>query len=197
MCPHCGSINHAYFLKPKNGARKTRTGSVSARRVYKCGDCRKQFSVLIGTVFEGSKIPLFKWLLAFHMIASAKNGVAAFELHRTLDISVESAWFMAHRIRFALTGHPSPMLSGTVEVDETYIGGAAKNMHAKDRKKRITGSGGVDKTPVVSLVQRSGEVRSQVMRNVTGAKLRQALRDQVEPSAAIMTDSFSGYRKVG
>lgn len=126
VCPHCGVIDHAYFLQPKDGERKTRTGSTSARRVWKCADCRKQFSVLIGTIFEGSKIPLQKWLLAFHMLASAKNGVAAYELHRTLEISVESAWFMAHRIRFALDGGLSDEpLTGIVEADETYIGGKA------------------------------------------------------------------------
>ncbi len=193
VCPHCGVVDHAYYLNPKNGARKTRTGNTSARRVYKCGDCRKQFSVLIGTVFEGSKIPLFKWLLAFHMIASAKNGVAAFELHRTLDISVESAWFMAHRIRYALDGD-QPVLTGTVEADETYIGGLAKNMHKADRERRITGTGGIDKTAVVSLVQRGGTVRSRVVKQkISGATLGPILREQIAADATLMTDSFGGY----
>lgn len=116
VCPHCGSIGHAYFLAPKDGARKTRIGKASPRRVWKCGDCRKQFSVLVGTIFEGCHIPLFKWLLAFHMLTSAKNGVAAVELHRTLKISVESAWFMAQRIRYALDGE-----SSAVELQESAI----------------------------------------------------------------------------
>jgi len=131
VCPHCGSINHAYFLTPKAGARKTRTGAASARRVWKCGDCRKQFSVLVGTIFEDSKIPLSKWLLAIHQLCSDKNGTAAHELHRTLGITQKSAWFMAHRIRYAMERDPlAGMLQGTVEVDETYWGGEAKNMHA-------------------------------------------------------------------
>ncbi len=200
VCPHCGSINHAYFLTPKDGARKTRTGSTSARRVWKCAEknCRKQFSVLKGSIFEDSKVPLSKWLLAFHLMCSDKNGTAAYELHRTLNLDRKTAWFLAMRIRFAMQQEPlASKLAGVVEVDETYMGGAAKNMHKAERERRIHGSGAVDKTPVVSLVQRGGQVRSQVMHNVTGAKLRQTLRDQVEPEARIMSDTFSGYRRVG
>jgi len=198
VCPHCGSIDHAYFLTPKDGARKTRTGSTSARRVWKCAECRKQFSVLIGTIFEGSHIPLFKWLLAFHMLASAKNGVAAFELHRTLNISVESAWFMAHRIRYALDGErTNEKLNGTIEADETYFGGAAKNMHKADRERRITGRGTTGKVPVVSLVERGGRVRSQVVADVSGKTLGAVLRKHAGPSAALMTDTAGAYGEVG
>ncbi len=198
VCPHCGTIGRAYYLAPKNGGRLTRTGKVSLRRVWKCGACRKQFSVLVGTIFEDSKIPLFKWLLAFHLIASAKNGIAAYELHRMLQISVESAWFMAHRIRYALEGGSVAPLTGTVEADETYIGGKARNMHASKRRRRVTGTGGIDKTAVVSLVQRGGELRSQVMQEtVTGATLGAVLREHVSPAAHLRTDAFGGYRQLG
>lgn len=198
VCPHCDSVNHAYFLNPQNGGRKTRTGSISLRRVYKCAECRKQFSVLVGTIFEGSKIPLHKWLLAFHMLASAKNGVAAYELHRTLHISVESAWFMAHRIRHALEGDGlDTKLSGTVEADETYMGGQAKNMHASRRREKFTGGPFESKTPVFTLVQRGGEVRSQVMRAVTGANIREALTRNVVADARLMTDQARTYTAAG
>lgn len=198
VCPHCGIIDHAYFLQPKDGDRKTRTGKTSARRVWKCADCRKQFSVLIGTTFEGSKIPLFKWLLAFHMLASAKNGVAAFELHRTLDISTESAWFMAHRIRFALTGEaPTEPLTGIVEADETYIGGKAKNMHASKRRGKFDGSLLAEKTPVFSLVERGGSVRSQVMPTVNRANIREALIANVDKAARLMTDQARYHTVTG
>lgn len=141
ICPHCGSVDHAYFLTPKS-VRKTSTGKKTYRRVWKCVDCRKQFSVLVGTIFEDSKIPLSKWLLAIHLLCQGKNSVSAHELHRTLDITYKSAWFMAHRIRYAMARPPlvhqlgtgaeteedtdEGKLQGIIEADETYIGGKAK-----------------------------------------------------------------------
>jgi transposase-like protein len=146
VCPHCGSM-HAYYLQSKNGQRRTRTGNVTYRRLWKCADCRKQFSVLVGTIFEDSKIPLSKWLLAVHMMTSGKNGVSAHELHRDLGITYKSAWFMAHRIRYAMERPPLvDKLRGTVEADETYVGGRA-------RGKR--GRGAANKTPVLTLVERA------------------------------------------
>jgi transposase-like protein len=163
VCPHCGS-QHAYFLTPKNGVdRYTRTGHATQRRVWKCGACRKQYSVLVGTIFEGSKIPLYKWLLAVHMMCSGKNGVSAHELHCDLEITYKSAWFMAHRIRKAMEREPlSGMLSGVVEADETYIGGK--------RRDGRRGRPAVDsnKVAVFTLVERDGEARSQVLKRVTG-----------------------------
>jgi len=108
VCPHCGVIDHAYFLTPKGEGRKTRTGSISVRRVWKCADCKKQFSVLKGSIFEDSKIPLSKWLLAFHLLCSNKNGTASFELHRTLKLDRKTAWFLTMRIRHAMAQEPLP-----------------------------------------------------------------------------------------
>ena len=112
VCPHCQGTK-AYFLQPRTPDRYTRTGHATQRRVYKCAGCRKQFSVLIGTIFEGTKIPVYKWLMAIHMMCAGTNGVAAYELHRTLEITNKSAWFMCHRIRKAQAGtsqqaSPSP-----------------------------------------------------------------------------------------
>lgn len=180
ICPHCGVIGNAYYLEPKEGNRKTRTGKTTYRRVWKCGDCRKQFSVLVGTIFEDSRIPLSKWLLAIHMMCAAKNGVSALELQRTLGIAYRSAWFMAHRIRYAMARPPlADKLQGVVEADETYIGGRAKG-------KR--GRGAANKTPVLSLVERDGEVRSQ---------MKEVLDEHVDPSAVLVTDEFPAYRKPG
>jgi transposase-like protein len=106
ICPHCGFVGEAYYLNPKGEGRKTRTGKISGRRVWKCKSCRKQFSVTVGTVMEGSKVPLPKWLLAVHLMCASKNGVAAYELHRTIGVSQQTAWFMCHRIRYAMTRSP-------------------------------------------------------------------------------------------
>lgn len=116
VCPHCGVVGTAYFLTPQSGSRTTRTGKVSYRRVWKCADCREPFSVLVGTIFEDTKLPLSKWIMAVHHLSADKNGMSAHELHRTLGITYKSAWFMAHRIRCAMQQEPlRGMLTGTVE----------------------------------------------------------------------------------
>lgn len=125
VCPHCGN-GRAFLLKP----RTTSTGRTSYRRLWKCAGCRKQFSVLVGTIFEGTQVPLSKWLLAMYLATASKNGVAAYELHRTLGVTHKTAWFMAHRIREAMSIAPfSAMMSGVVVSDATRIGGEPKNRH--------------------------------------------------------------------
>lgn len=189
VCPHCGSIDKAYFLEPQNGERATSTGKKTYRRVWKCGECREQFSVLVGTAFEDSKIPLSKWLLAMQEMCSAKNGASSHELARKLGITQKSAWFMAHRIRFAMARPPfSTKLQGVIEADETYIGGRA---HGK------RGRGAANKTPVVSLVQRGGDVRSQTMPQVSSKNIRQVLKKNIESSATLMTDTLPVYVNAG
>jgi transposase-like protein len=206
VCPHCGSTK-AYYLAPKDGAR-TRTRiladgttktATSHRRVWKCGDCRKQYTVLVGSVFEDSRIPVGKWLYAVHALATAKNGVAANELRRDLGIDMKSAWFMLHRIRYAMARPPLVhQLNGVVEADETYMGGKAKNMHKADRERKITGTGGVDKVPVLTLVNReTGEARSQVMRTVTSKNVGKVLHEHISPAASLMTDQSNLYPEAG
>ncbi|HEX8121446.1 MAG TPA: IS1595 family transposase [Solirubrobacteraceae bacterium] len=121
VCPHCGSVRRPYFLKPKNGeSRRTRTGSASQRRVWKCADCRKQFSVLTGTIFHGSKVPVRTWIMVVFAMCSSKNGVAAKEIERTYGLTTKSAWFVLHRIRLAMKQEPmAGLLSGRVVADET------------------------------------------------------------------------------
>jgi len=170
VCPHCGATG-AYKLTPKaTSSRPVRKG------VWKCCECRKQFTVTVGTIFEDSRIPLSKWLLAIHLLCSSKKGHSAHQIHRMLGITYKSAWFMCHRIRYAMAEEPlASKLQGTVEVDETYIGGKSKNMHASVREARIKGRGTVGKAPVVTLVERGGRVRSAHMEHVTGANLRATL----------------------
>jgi transposase-like protein len=194
VCPHCGAVGNASYLTPKSGYRRTRAGNVSYRRVWQCREqqCGQQFSVLVGTVMEDSHVPVSKWLLAMHLLCSGENGVSAHELHRTLGITYKSAWFMAHRIRYAMEAPPvMGKLTGMVEADETDIGGKAK------RAERITGRGGVDKVPVVTLVERNGEARSQVMRPVTGENIAKTLEHHIDPAAALMTDESSVSWQVG
>jgi len=191
VCPHCGIVDHAYYLEPKAGTRKTSTGKVSYRRVWKCGECREKFSVLVGSIFEDSKVPLSKWLLAFHMMCANKNGVAALELQRTLGVTYKTAWFMAHRIRYAMEQGPlGTLLSGTVEADETYVGGKEKGKRGRPGKDS-------KKTPVVSLVERGGMVRSRVVTDVSSKNLKAVLTESVSPDATLMTDSFAAYREPG
>src|SRR5579863_2168031 len=145
FCPHCGVQGEAYRLMPKEG-----TKTHVRKGVWKCGACREQFTVTVGTVMEDSHIPLHKWMMAFHLMCSSKKGMSAHQLHRMLGIGYRGAWFMAHRIRYCMTQEPlKSKMSGpdsTVEVDETYIGGKQRGHGAG--KPTVYNS---NKTPVVSL----------------------------------------------
>ncbi len=189
VCPRCKSTL-AYRLTPRvESNRPVRKG------VLKCKSCRKQFTVTIGTIFEDSHIPLSKWLLAIHLLCSSKKGMSAHQLMRMLDLkSYKSAWFMAHRIRYAMEqGSFANKLDGIVEVDETYVGGKAKNMHASVRREKVQGRGTVGKAPVVTLVEREGRVKSIYMESVTGDNLKAAMKDCIVPTAQIMTDESPSY----
>lgn len=155
VCPHCGVIDNAYKLTAKpDSKRSVREG------VYKCADCRKQFTVTIGTIFEGSRIGLHKWLIAVYLMCSSKKGISVHQLHRTLKITYKSAWFMCYRIRSAMADGPlAEMLSGTIKVDETYVGGKPRY---KGQTKR--GRGSQKKMPVFALVQRDGDVRAKTVK---------------------------------
>jgi transposase-like protein len=195
-CPHCGGVE-PYFLNPENGkTRKTRTGTVSERRVWKCRECRKQFSVLTGTIFHGTKIPVRTWCFVVFEMASSKNGVAAKEIQRKYNLTAKSAWFMMYRIREAMKRDPmAGLLTGKVQIDETYIGGEPRFRHGHDKTKHLPGV--TDKVQVVSLVSRqTGEVRSKAVANVKPENLKAAIRGEVEPERTIMhTDGNWRYRK--
>lgn len=179
ICPHCRATK---VTRINSASRKVRDG------LLRCGDCRKQFTVTVGTIFEDSHIPLHKWLLAIALMCSSKKGISALQLKRNLALgSYQTAWFMAHRIRCAMTMEPlHSLLSGTVEADETYVGGKSR--------KGIPGRGSERKTPVVALVERQGRVRSFPIDHVTGKNLRRVMRERIDPSATVMTDDFGSYR---
>src|ERR1039457_4859499 len=194
ICPHCGLLGEAYKLQA-DLADKMAKGH-GRKGLYKCAGCREQFTVTVGTVMEDSHIPLHKWLYAFHLLCASKKGMSAHQLHRMLGVTYKSAWFMAHRIRYAMTQEPlSSKLDGVVEIDEAYIGGKrrAKNKPSNAPKDTITEeqrtkdifrkkpgwAKGInpfdEKEPVVSLVQRGGKVRSMHMKRVTQENLRPVL----------------------
>lgn len=183
-CPQCGEIGRSYRLPPIAGKAK-KSGEITFRKgLWKCGACRKQFTVTVGTIFEDSHIPLHKWLMAIHLLCSSKKGMSAHQLHRMLGITYKSAWFMAHRIRYAMAELNLTPLTGTVEIDETYVGGKQRGLQGVKSNK----------APVVSLVERDGRVRSFHHKEiVTGKSLKQIIRENVDPNAHVMTDDFGGY----
>lgn len=185
VCPHCGNADQDRIYKvTPNPAKKIRAG------LYKCAECRDQFTVTVGTVCEDSHIPLNKWLIAFYMMCASKTQISALQVQRHLELgSYRSAWFLCHRIRFALQDiMPADKLDGTVEADETYIGGKKRGMG-----RRYVGN----KTPVVSLVERGGRVRSTVVHKVSGKSLDALLKRHVATSAHLNTDEAPAYTKPG
>jgi transposase-like protein len=183
VCPHCGSEKDHYSLKDREGSE-----THVRRGVWKCKECRKQFSVTVGTVFEKSHIPLNKWLLASFLLCSSKKGMSAHQLHRMLNVTYKTAWFMFHRLRYAMDQKGEEKFQGTVEADETYVGGKAKGKRGRGAEK---------KTPVFSLVERNGSVRSTPVDRVTGKNLKAIIRQNVETTATVMTDDFGAYIGLG
>lgn len=198
VCPHCASVAAHYFLKPANGtSRATRTGAKSERRVWKCKDCRRQFSVLTGTIFQGTKISIRTWLFVIFEMCASKNGVSAREIERKYDLTAKSAWFLTQRIREAMKREPlAGLLSGTIVADETFIGGKPGNMH---RSKRPTWGHTNPKTAVLSLIsQETGEVRSHVVPDVTGASLAKVIDANVNVTdSTLYTDESRSYVGLG
>lgn len=206
VCPHCGS-ERVFYLTPKGEGRKTRTGKVSERRVWKCGACRKQFSALTGTIFHGTKVELRIWLMVVVEMCANKNGMAAREIERKYGVAPKTAWFMAHRVREAMKRRSPHSLVGVIVADETFIGANRDKMNktqrAKWEERRNTPGSGFqgwgDKTPVLSLINAStGEVRSAVIPRVDGNNLRKVIAEQVNMAGSVLwTDEASTYRMIG
>jgi transposase-like protein len=181
-CPHCGEAEEITKLEGK----RHRPG------LYQCNGCRQQFTVTVGTVFESSKIPLHKWLLATYLMSASKKGMSAHQLHRMLGITYKSAWFMSHRIREAMREKHAGSLGGSnkvVEADETFVGGKAKN--------RKSTAPIPSKEPIVSLVERDGMVRSFHIPDVTAKTLRPVLKAQIDGKSYLMTDESGTYKTIG
>lgn len=179
-CPQCGSDNVIYLEKA---------------RLFKCRTAhpKQKFSLKVGTIFEDSPLGLDKWLAAIWLIANAKNGISSYEIHRALGVTQKSAWFMLHRIRLAMQNGTLDKLSGHVEVDETYIGGKARNMHRADRARKIHGTGGMGKVAVMGLLERHGEVRTVVIKNTKRKTLEPQVKAHCETGSFVYTDGLKSY----
>lgn len=180
-------------------------GKAPRAGVIKCKnkECRKQYTVTVATIFHSSHVPLRKWIAAYWLMCSAKKGYSANQLSRDVDVTYKTAWFMAHRIRHAMRYNSFKKLDGDVEVDETYVGGKAKNKrqsyHARkkrEKEQRKTGKNST-KVPVMALVERDGSVKSQVLYRVSAKKLRTAIELYVDPKATVHTDELPLYRGIG
>ena len=179
-CPHCNS---------------EAVGFLESRRIWKCKnrECRKQFSIKIGTIFEDSPIGLDKWLTAIWLIANCKNGVSSYEIARDVKVTQKSAWFMLQRIRRAMQEGTGILLSGEVEADESFIGGKARNMHASKRKERICGRGPKGKMIVMGVLERKGSVRASVVPTRRKKDVQAEVRKHVAPGSTVYTDELLSY----
>jgi len=190
VCPHCGCMGKVYVIKANEGS-KVRIG------LKKCGDCRKQFTVKVGTVFEASHVPLHLWLQAVALIAASKKGISSNQLHRTLGVTLKTAWFMSHRIREAMKDDGSTPMGGegmTLEVDETFLGKRATVFVNGKGWKAKTGTG--DMQSVVSLVERGGRARSIHVENLRKDEIVRALQSASRDSV-LNTDQAQHYRRIG
>jgi transposase-like protein len=176
-CPQCGSERVTFLENAK---------------LWKCYEkhAKAKFSLKVGTIFEDSPISLDKWLMAVWMVVNCKNGVSSYEIHRAIGVTQKSAWFMGHRIRMALHNGSFDKLSGEVEVDETFIGDKARNMHAEKRERRITGTGGNDKTIVMGILERGGKVRTAVVPTRRKNALQAEVKKHVEAGSALYSDAL-------
>jgi len=191
VCPKCGTVGEAGKLEGvKSKASAKNPEGVTRQGLWKCYACRQQFTVRVGTVFESAHIPLHKMLQAVYLLSSSKKGISAHQIHRALEITYKSAWFLCHRIREAMREGKVPPMGGegkTVEIDETYIGGRDKNKHAHKRPR--VGRGGITKEIAFSLVERGGKVRSHHVANVSGKTLRPILAEQLDAASYVMSDT--------
>lgn len=182
-CPHCGSAKKPYVTN----------------RGYKCSDrdCLRKFTFATGTVYENTKISLRLWIAAIYLITARKKGISSLQLARDLNISRKTAWFLSHRIRAMITMSTEQKMTGQIEVDESYIGGKIGNKHESVRKKMETLGRGIQQHPIVSLVQRNGEVRTIVTPDVGSAAIFTHITNNIKQGEQLITDGFSSYKFVG
>jgi transposase-like protein len=188
VCPHCGGVERITVV----GGKTARMG------LKRCLQCKSQFTVTVGTVFERSHVKLHLWLQAAHLLCSSKKGMSSHQIHRILGVTYRTAWFMTHRLREAMRDGHFPGLGGegkVVEIDETFVGGLEKNKHA--RKRKHLGTGGAGKEAVFALVERGGRVQSHHVASVTARTLRPIIKAQVDAATFVMTDEGATAKSLG
>lgn len=178
-CPQCAS---------------KRLSFLSTRLMWKCLDCKKQFSVKVGTIFEDSAVPLDKWLTAMWLLANCKNGISSYELAKDIKVTQKTAWFMLQRLRHAMHHGTIDKMTGEIEADETFIGGKARNMHLGKRIEKIRGRGPLGKAVVFGLLDRKAKkVRAYSVETRRKHELQECVRENVEAGAAVYTDALKSY----
>lgn len=190
-CLKCGSD------KLSRITRKSRNKNKRAR-LFQCLSCDYQFTPTTGTIFADSHLPLSKWFLAVGLMINAKKGLSAKQMQRDLGVGYQTAWYLCHRIRKAMEEGDLPKFTGIVEVDETFVGGKARNMHKDVRERKITGTGGINKAPVFGIIERGGKVEAYSVRNVKKAVLVGKIKDRVSTEAEmVITDELKSYNLLG
>jgi len=181
VCPRCDAKGKSIAFMPTRG-------------LWRCKACKKQFSVKIGTIFEDSPIGLDKWLTGMWLVNNCKNGISSYELARDIDVTQRTAWFMLHRLRLVMqTRSFSRPLGGEVEADETFIGGKARNMHAKERERKIRGRGPEGKAVVAAVLERHAEVRAHVIPSRKKKDVQKVVTDHVAPGSELFSDALKSY----
>lgn len=171
---------------------------IHTRNLFRCESCEYQFSAKTGTIFHDSHLPLPKWFAAIYLMSESKKGMSALQLKRTLKVAYKTAWYLCHRIREAVKDADSSLLSGICELDETFVGGKAKNMHKAERARKIHGRGGADKAMVLGAIERGGKVRLDVAINRDRETLKAFIAAKLaDETTAIMTDDFPAYDGCG
>lgn len=186
-CPNCEGTEHSFL---------------STRNVWKCKACKKQFTIKQGSIMEDSPLGYDKWMCAIWLIANAKNGISSYEIHRAIGVTQKSAWFLLHRIRLAMKTGSFLKMSGTIETDETFVGGKAKNMHQERRANLIKGRGAVGKAIVMGILQRGengepSQMKAMVVADRSTETLQGKIRENVEAGSHVMTDQWTAYEGLG